>query len=917
MILVVGVGNTLRSDDGIGALITQKVSALGWHGVETQITQQLHLEAIEDFKPFEKVIIIDAAYTGVGFEFKKINLSITSSMSSSHHLSLELLLALAKKLYQHDINLYLCSIKGESFEIGNTISPEVLNCVPLVIEKISSLRKMAMQIDIFGIVQGVGFRPYIFNSLSKLNFLGTIQNRGNCVRLVLEAELGALLKFINEIKLYIPPLARIENINQKEISIQNFTDLQIVSSEKDENFDLVIPPDLRTCPDCFKEFFEIDNRRKHYPFITCTNCGPRYSIVETVPYDRSNTSMKSFPLCEECLKEYNNPRDRRFHAESIACSKCGPILWLEDPLGKQLTECGSNIECLSELIIGELKKGKIIAVRALGGFQLICDARNKNAVKRLREKKLRPNQSFALMAPDMETIKRECLVDQNAEKVLLSAVSPILILEVKENSTLPMEQVAPDLYTVGVMLPTTPTHQLLFGLKKNNFDFLIVTSGNAHGEPIAISNNEARKSLTNIADFFLLHNRDILRRVDDSIATINNDQIQYWRSARGQSPNRLKSSVNNKKHILALGAELKNTITLAFDNSLITSPHLGNLDNPVSAASFIEMCEALPKFYQKNIELIVVDKHAGYFSSQYGKELASKLNIPCIDVQHHHAHAMAVMAEYNLDEAIAIIFDGTGLGDDNTLWGGELLEVGTTGYSRLGHLMPFRLPGGASAITSPWRVALAFCDYLSSKDCAKIFCQSEEDIDVVRTGLKKEINCPLSSSIGRLFDAVSAVLQIAPQKISYEAEAAIRLETIAQKSKRLSNVFSYQIVLHDGKIIIDPRDMMRELLELVLTVDKLDQVKFHKLQADLAYRFHLTVANMVLDFSRFALERSSAKKPLKIVLSGGVFQNKLLLNLSADLLKSNGISPIISNEFSPGDGQISLGQAHIARFSFN
>lgn len=766
-------------------------------------------------------------------------------------------------------------------------------------------RKITLQIDIFGIVQGIGFRPCIFNSLEKVGFLGTIQNRGDSVRLILEGIHSDLNNFVRDIRQFIPAIAKVEKVKTLEIDQQNFTTLSLIESERGDTFDITIPEDMATCSECIEEFYDSQNRLYHYPFIACTNCGPRYTVVETMPYDRVNTSLKSFPLCDECLEEYKNPKNRRFHAESMACIKCGPTLWLEDSSGNACNE--NNISKISERILHEIKNGKIIALRGLGGFQLVCDSRNTDAVARLREKKSRPNQSFALMAKDIDTIRRECLLSPNEEAILKSSASPILILELKKETTIPINQIAPDLYTVGVMLATTPLHHLFFGLEKNSFDFLVVTSGNAHGEPIAITNEEAKKSLSSIADFFLFHNREIKRRADDSIATTSDGHIQYWRQGRGVAPVRFLHNKNVSKNILAFGTDLKNTITLAYDNTLNTSPHLGTLENPEAAAAFLEMCEKLPAFYEKKIDLIAVDKHPDYFSSQYGRELALKLNIPCIEVQHHHAHAKAVMAEHNLLEAIAIIFDGTGFGEDGTIWGGELLFVKEGGYTRLGHLVPYQLPGGASAISCPWKTALTFCDSLSTNECANLFQRKEEEIEIIRTIFKKGINTPLTSSMGRLFDAVSAILQISPARISYEAEAAIKLESCAINSSADNNAFHYQVIHKDGKMQIDPRDIVNDLLMA-------DKQKFTT--QNLAYRFHYTVAKIILDF---ALEGAHITNLNDIVLSGGVFQNKLLLKLTTDLLRTHGLTPFISQQFPPGDGQISIGQTLIARewFSFN
>lgn len=760
---------------------------------------------------------------------------------------------------------------------------------------------ITIQIDFFGIVQGVGFRPHLFNAISKLNFKGTIQNRGDCVRLIVEGNHDDLYQFIQDINQFIPPLARIERLITQEIVQQNFSNLKILESELGENYEVNIPTDLKTCSECISEFYDPGNRRFLYPFIACTNCGPRYTVIESMPYDRANTSLKEFPLCANCLKEYANPKDRRFHAESMACAVCGPKLFFEDNT-KNLCHEKTTIE-ISKRIVDELKNGKIIALRSLGGFQLICDARNQEAIMRLRKKKSRPNQSFALMAKNIETIKNECNVSELEENTLSSSEAPIVILNLKENTTLPMNLIAPDLSTVGVMLPTTPIHHLFFGLNNNSFDYLIVTSGNAHGEPIAITNDEARLSLSNMADYFLFHNREIKRRADDSIATQSDSKIQFWRHGRGLAPSRFLTTKHFHQNILALGADLKNTITLAYDTTFITSPHMGTLDNPKAIEAFIEMCNKIPEFYQKKIDCIVIDKHPHYYSSEYGKKLASQLNIPCIEVQHHHAHAKAVMAEYKLDKATAIVFDGTGYGDDGVLWGGELFIIDQKNYHRVGHISPFQLIGGTEAIKSPWRAALGLCSKLPNTEIAKILNKEIEQIEILKKISHKNINSPFTTSIGRYFDAISAILNIAPDTISYEAEAAIKLEKVAQTSlSKEKNKFNYNIIESDNEFIIDPQSIIEELL-----VAKSLSIP------TTAFRFHFTIAHIILDFAQFAQKQNNSNN---IVLSGGVFQNKLLLSLTIELLRIHQFNPIISKQFSPGDGQISFGQAIIASETF-
>lgn len=747
-------------------------------------------------------------------------------------------------------------------------------------------KKIALQIDVFGVVQGVGFRPYLYNQLNEKLIKGTIQNRGDSVRLTLEASRSLLEVFVRDMKQHIPPQAKVDRLVVNEIPISNFTDLTIIESEKCGPAEISIPEDLPTCPDCFDEFFSSTNRRYHYPFIACTNCGPRYTVVTGVPYDRVNTTLVKFPLCVSCHREYIDPANRRFHAESMACVTCGPTLWLYKRERLPIRDVGE----ISDYLTTSLKKGEIIAIRSLGGFQLICDARNSDALLKLRQRKGRPRQSFALLARDISVLSNEVFLSEKERELLTGTTKPAVILKTKEICTLPMNLIAPDLNTLGIMLPTTPIHSLLFGLKGACFDFLVATSGNAHGEPIAISNNEALERLSGIADLFLFHDREINRRADDSIATVIDGKSQIWRQGRGTAPMRHLTSKPTTKNILALGAELKNSITLAYDNKLITSPHIGSLTNSETASAFIEMCEKIPEFYDKKIEAIAVDLHPSYFSSTYGAELANKLKIPLLKIQHHHAHAAAVMAEYELEDSVAIVCDGTGFGSDGTIWGGELLYVSQNDFTRLGHLAPFPLVGAESAIKNPWKIVAGILDHPA---LPTLFNKTGSEIALLKMAAQKKLNSPLTSSMGRLFDAASAILGICLET-TYEGEAAIRLEKEAHKSQREGTPLTHNRAS-------DTKALLNELLLRKLSGEN---------RPDLAYAFHESVAQIIL---AWALHGRSLHPDAPVTLSGGVFQNRLLMELTCELLKKDGITPLFSQKYPPGDGAISFGQAVVAK----
>ena len=669
------------------------------------------------------------------------------------------------------------------------------------------------------------------------------------------------------------------------------------------------------CEDCRKEINDPSNRRYQYPFTTCVNCGPRYTVVNALPYDRCRTTLSSFPLCEECLKEYTNPSDRRFHAESIACPKCGPKLSLHDHNGKKM-DVG---DCVAEFK-NFIRAGRIVAVRGIGGFLIAADAKNIDAVKLLRERKKRPHKPFALMARNIETIREYCDISDKEESLLMSSSAPIVILKRGNRpsnrplNNISIELISPDSDTIGFMLPYSPLHEMLLD---NLSDVLVMTSANNRGEPICISNNEAFARLNGIVDAYLCHDREINLRNDDSLCVIQHGKPQVWRRARGFAPDAIYLNHKTSKPILAMGAELKNTTALAFDNEIVISPHIGDLETIEANESLTQLSKTLPEFYRKDIQIVARDLHPDMHSSVLASKIAEKKGIPIIDVQHHHAHAVSCMAEHGLDEAIAVVFDGTGLGTDGTIWGAEVMHVKQDNFERLATFNPVRLPGGDAAVYQPIRQLIArYIDAgvgITDEFC-RIFNVNRDELKIWSMQCAKEINSPLTHATGRLFDSISVMLGLCDNSITYEGQGAIRLESEALRfqntGKEPSGLIKYGIILKDSLLSIDWSETFRSF-----SPDRLIKLHVERnylfLRKQYAYEFHRVLSDAVSDMVSHAV----AKKHIKtIVLSGGVFMNRLLTSLVIDKLSEMGFDVFINEKVPPNDGGISFGQAVIASY---
>ncbi|HEX7555417.1 MAG TPA: carbamoyltransferase HypF, partial [Leptolinea sp.] len=661
-----------------------------------------------------------------------------------------------------------------------------------------------MAIQVRGIVQGVGFRPFVYQLADKHHLTGWVCNSSNGVEIEINGKKPALQAFLQELKLSPPPLARIDELLSKQCNIDNYTQFTIIESKSDPSQFIPVSPDISICPDCLQELFDPPNRRYRYPFINCTNCGPRFTIIKDIPYDRPLTTMADFQMCPDCQAEYQDPLDRRFHAQPIACPVCGPELTFIKK-GEMIT--GNNAALISAR--SAIKQGQIMAVKGLGGFHLACDATNQSTVRELRNRKKRIEKPFALMAFSVDEIRSCCEVSMEEQKLLESPQHPIVLLKRRQHCVLPVE-LAPGQTTLGFMLPYTPMHYLLMEQVDDFPNFLVMTSGNLSEEPIAYKDDDARERLSSLADGFLTHNREIHMRVDDSVMRVVEKASVFTRRSRGFAPDPFKLPFSVQP-LLAVGAELKNHFTLTRDSYAFHSHYIGDLENYETLQSFEQGIVYFEKLFRITPELIVCDLHPDYLSTRYAQTRSNVDGIPMVQIQHHHAHLAACLIENNWDTdepVIGLTFDGTGYGSDGTIWGGEVLVGGYQGYQRRFHLDPFLLPGGDKSVRVPARTALALLHKYQIDWDEKLpsvnFLNSEE-LNVVKSQLINQINSPFTSSIGRLFDAVSSLIGIR-QQITYEGQAAIELETIADPYE----TNSYEFKISDA--IFDPQPLITAIL---------------------------------------------------------------------------------------------------------
>jgi len=752
--------------------------------------------------------------------------------------------------------------------------------------------------NVTGIVQGVGFRPFVYRLAHELELSGWVRNSPAGVEIELQGVTQALELFEHLLSNNSPPLAVISSVTTDDIPATEETFFFILPSGTG-TADIQIAPDYALCPDCLRELFDPADRRYRYPFITCTNCGPRYSIITGTPYDRPNTTMAAFPLCPECLREYENPLDRRFHAQPIACHTCGPQACLRAASGGEIAVRDAAVAQAVEL----LKRGAILAVKGIGGYHLAVDACNHDAVRRLRERKKRDEKPFAVMAANLETARELAYMNDMEERLMSSPEAPIVIVRKRSGTQLSM-LIAPGNGWLGLMLPYAPLHHLLM---RDAFKALVMTSGNISDEPASFEDDDALARLAGIADYFLLHDRPIHIRSDDSVMRIFQDRPLFYRRARGYAP-RSVTLPFALQPILAAGAELKSAICLADGDHAVLSQHIGDLQNQSTFDSFSHTITHLSEILAIKPELVACDLHPDYLSTRFSEDSG----IALARVQHHHAHLASCMAENGLDgDAIGVIFDGTGYGPDGTIWGGELLVGGYDGYRRAGHFRPLPLPGGDAAVREPWRMAMAYLyqalgEAAFTLDHPVVRVLPEQDRDLFARMLRRGINSPMTSSCGRLFDAVAALLNLR-HTVSYDGQGAIELEALAEECKSPPAPLSQR-----GEYTFNIMPHAEEPLQLdfsPMIVEILADITAGVRSAVIAHRFHLSVASAATDA---CLQISQSTGLERIILSGGVFQNRLLTEMIYTALSNMGLNVFTHRLVPPNDGGIALGQAAIA-----
>ncbi|MBF0406072.1 MAG: carbamoyltransferase HypF [Candidatus Riflebacteria bacterium] len=785
-------------------------------------------------------------------------------------------------------------------------------------EQNQKINKVTVEFRIAGIVQGVGFRPAVFRIAAANKIAGWVRNDGGGVEILAYGLEKDIVQFENSILSEIPFPARIDNLEKisREFTL-NYTDFQIIESSSGE-LTAMISPDLATCSDCLKEISDPLNRRYLYPFTNCTNCGPRFSIITALPYDRRNTTMSHFKMCSDCEAEYNNPLDRRFHAQPNACPRCGPSVKLLDKSGNTISESEEALIKLAELI----KNGCIVAIKGIGGFQLICSAVDEKAVEKLRQRKNRIRKPFAIMINDLSEINDFCEISDIEKSLIKSPRAPIVLLEKKSSCQQAsfMNLVAPGISTLGVMLPYSPLHHIL--MKYLGIP-VIATSGNQSDEPICTDESAALTKLSEIADCFLVHNRPIARSLDDSIVRVISGKPCVFRSARGYSPQTIKLD-RSMEEVLAYGAHQKNTFAFSRGNLIQFSQHIGDLDNCDTEQSLISNISDQQKIWNFKPEVVISDMHPMYFTSS----LVERSNLKKLKVQHHIAHVLAVALEKGVkSQFLGVSWDGTGFGPDNKIWGGEFFVVDGKKITRFAHFREFPLPGAEAAIKNPWRTAVSLLSecgfntlsHFSSSSLPLLNKIPSSDIRMILNIVKKRINSPMTTSAGRLFDAVAALTGIC-LKNTYDGEAPAMLESIARQTAECASIdrreleepyvdfsissslqylssrcysFNYHSDLKSRSIIIDWMDLISDIIS---------DLNSGKVSAgEISVKFHNCLVQLLKDITMFSGLN-------KVILSGGCFQNRFLSELAETQLSSSGIQVFRSENIPSGDGGICAGQ---------
>lgn len=774
------------------------------------------------------------------------------------------------------------------------------------------------EIRVRGTVQGVGFRPTVYHLAKVCGLKGDVCNDGEGVLIRVSGSEEKITEFVDKLYEECPPLAKInELVRSRYLGKFDFDDF-VISHSVNNNIKTEIAADAATCPQCQKEIFDPFSRYFRYPFTNCTHCGPRLSIIRAIPYDRNNTSMVKFPMCGECEKEYQDVENRRFHAQPVACFTCGPRAWLERADGKPVISDMFSMLDDVDAVCTLLQKGNIVAIKGLGGIHLACDATQETAVQKLRERKRRYHKPFALMARDINIISEYCYINELEQALLTSPAAPIVLLKLKEDKKV-ADSVAPGQNSLGFMLPYTPLHHLILRRMKLP---IVLTSGNISDEPQCIDNEDAKNKLGNIADYFLLHNRDIVNRVDDSVVRVIDGKIQTLRRARGYAPAPIILPPGFEKipSILAMGSELKNTFCLLREGEAILSQHLGDLENAAAFNAYQDTLNLYLNLFAHKPEIIAIDKHPEYLSSKLGKELATVNQIQLNEIQHHHAHIAACMAENKIpldsEPVLGIAFDGLGYGADGKLWGGEFLLADYYQFERIATFKPIPMIGGEQAIYQPWRNAYA--QLINALTWEEIK-QKYSDLEIIRflenknpkllnQIINKGINSPLTSSVGRLFDAVAAAIGICREECGYEGQAAIEMEAIADV-----NILNNDEETLNYPFNFENSDKIYCIDSAPLWLGILNDLQQKISPSEIAAKFHISLASVI---TKIVKQLAQEYEFNQVALTGGVFQNRILLEQVTKRLQKIEINVLIHSIVPANDGGLSLGQAAIAAANY-
>ncbi|WP_407377832.1 carbamoyltransferase HypF [Methanobrevibacter sp.] len=735
-----------------------------------------------------------------------------------------------------------------------------------------------------GIVQGVGFRPYVYRLATDLNLNGYVRNLGNVVEIIIEGDNTE--DFITRLPRELPPIAKIDSMKVNDIETENFTDFKIIESDDSYSGISVIPPDIAICDKCLEEIRNPKDRRYKYPFNACTDCGPRFTVIESVPYDRERTSMEDFPLCEECLKEYKQPLDRRYHGEAICCSDCGPQMAFYE--GDKQIVSDNPIRLGAE----KLEEGEILAIKGIGGTHLVVDAYNDDAVKELRKRLNRPNQAFAVMSKDLESVQNYAQLSEKEIQTITSNKRPIVILKKKDNYPFP-ESLSPGLHNIGVMLPYSPMHYLLFD--ESSIDTYVMTSANTPGEPMMIKNEDI---INGVNDYSLVHNRRILNRCDDSVIRFRNNALSFIRRSRGYTPEPYTISYEvNDSNVLALGPELDVTFSIAKDNIVYPSQHIGNTNKPKTLAFLREAIENMEKITKINeFDIIACDMHPHFFTTRLAHELSEKYDAQVMPIQHHHAHSVALANDHSLEEMIVITADGVGYGSDATSWGGEILYTDISSFERMAHLQSHLMPGGDMATRYPARMLASILnDEELIKNYSKYFKYGDIEIKNLFKQLDANINVGKTSSTGRVLDSMAVALEIAHER-TYEGECSMKLESCAYYSTKEIEI---PYIIENNQL--NTTEILKEVVRLYQNGEN---------KADVARAGQNAVAN---GLAELAIRAADKKNIPDIGATGGVFYNEAITETVKNYIKNEGYNFIEHLNTCAGDGSVSLGQAIIAK----